>query len=199
MAPREHILVVEDEEHLATGIKYNLDAEGYRVTAVGDGPSALRVVEENPGDVQHKARIRLLQLLAILAPDGPYAGGILNRQGPNLGIDCCRGSMWVVEIHKLIHRLVSQDGVEGDVLPCPVAEHGPPQHAFPLKADTSQDPLGRYIVGIGKCRDAFCRIAGEEIVDQELHRLLGIALSTRLDYWYTKADLGMGQIGIRNL
>jgi len=51
MAPREHILVVEDEEHLATGIKYNLDAEGYRVTTVGDGPSALRVIEENPDDV----------------------------------------------------------------------------------------------------------------------------------------------------
>ena len=51
MAPKEHILVVEDEEHLATGIKYNLDAEGYRVTTVGDGPSALRVIEENPDDV----------------------------------------------------------------------------------------------------------------------------------------------------
>lgn len=41
-----HILVVEDELHLATGIKYNLEAEGYRVTTVKDGPSALRVVEE---------------------------------------------------------------------------------------------------------------------------------------------------------
>ena len=41
MANNEHILVVEDEEHLATGIKYNLVAEGYRVTTVGDGPSAL--------------------------------------------------------------------------------------------------------------------------------------------------------------
>ncbi|MHC4178150.1 MAG: response regulator transcription factor [Planctomycetota bacterium] len=51
MAAKEHILVVEDEEHLATGIKYNLDAEGYRVTTVGDGPSALKVVEEAPGDV----------------------------------------------------------------------------------------------------------------------------------------------------
>jgi len=41
-----HILVVEDEEHLATGIKYNLVAEGYRVTTVGDGPSALRIIDE---------------------------------------------------------------------------------------------------------------------------------------------------------
>ena len=34
----KHILVVEDERHLAMGIKYNLEAEGYRVTTVGDGP-----------------------------------------------------------------------------------------------------------------------------------------------------------------
>lgn len=43
----KHILVVEDERHLATGIKYNLEAEGYRVTTVEDGPSALRFMEEN--------------------------------------------------------------------------------------------------------------------------------------------------------
>ena len=44
----EHILVVEDEEHLATGIKYNLVAEGYRVTTVGDGPSALQIHRRAP-------------------------------------------------------------------------------------------------------------------------------------------------------
>lgn len=48
MLAGEHILVVEDEEHLATGIKYNLCAEGYRVTTVGDGPAALRLFEEDP-------------------------------------------------------------------------------------------------------------------------------------------------------
>jgi two-component system, OmpR family, alkaline phosphatase synthesis response regulator PhoP len=36
-----HILVVEDEQHLAFGIKFNLEAEDYVVTAVGDGPAAL--------------------------------------------------------------------------------------------------------------------------------------------------------------
>lgn len=46
--PNEHILVVEDEAHLATGIKYNLVAEGYRVTTVGDGPKALKILQENP-------------------------------------------------------------------------------------------------------------------------------------------------------
>ncbi len=51
MNDKQHILVVEDEEHLATGIKYNLDAEGYRVSIVGDGPSALKLIEENPHGV----------------------------------------------------------------------------------------------------------------------------------------------------
>lgn len=51
MKNNEHILVVEDEAHLATGIKYNLIAEGYRVTIVGDGPSALKVLEEHHDDI----------------------------------------------------------------------------------------------------------------------------------------------------
>jgi two-component system OmpR family response regulator len=39
-----HILVVEDEKHLGVGIKYNLEAENYRVTLVEDGPTALRMI-----------------------------------------------------------------------------------------------------------------------------------------------------------
>lgn len=45
---RQHLLVVEDEQHLAFIIKYNLEAEGYEVTVVGDGPAALAKVEEDP-------------------------------------------------------------------------------------------------------------------------------------------------------
>lgn len=40
-----HILVVEDEEHLATGIKFNLEAEGYEVTHAADGQTALTFVD----------------------------------------------------------------------------------------------------------------------------------------------------------
>ncbi len=47
----KHILVVEDEAHLAAGIKYNLVAEGYHVTIVGDGPSALGYIKDRPGSV----------------------------------------------------------------------------------------------------------------------------------------------------
>ncbi|HBV65091.1 MAG TPA: DNA-binding response regulator [Rhodopirellula sp.] len=44
---RQHILVVEDEKHLGVGIKYNLEAENYRVTLVEDGATALRMVNNN--------------------------------------------------------------------------------------------------------------------------------------------------------
>lgn len=40
-----HILVVEDEQHLAYGIKFNLEAEGYGVTVVGDGQTAVSLLE----------------------------------------------------------------------------------------------------------------------------------------------------------
>src|ERR1700678_356855 len=35
------VLVVEDETHLADGLKFNLEAEGYFVQVVGDGESAI--------------------------------------------------------------------------------------------------------------------------------------------------------------
>jgi DNA-binding response OmpR family regulator len=47
----KHILIVEDETHLAIGIKYNLEAEGYLVTAVGDGPAALEFLREQSATV----------------------------------------------------------------------------------------------------------------------------------------------------
>ena len=46
-----HILVVEDEQHLATGIRYNLVADGYRVTLAEDGTAALRVLEQQAADI----------------------------------------------------------------------------------------------------------------------------------------------------
>lgn len=39
-----HILLVEDEEHLAKGIQFNLEAEGYDVTRAADGQRALDVI-----------------------------------------------------------------------------------------------------------------------------------------------------------
>lgn len=45
ISSKKHILVVEDEQHMAVAIKYNLEAEGYRVTLAGEGPTALRLFE----------------------------------------------------------------------------------------------------------------------------------------------------------
>jgi DNA-binding response OmpR family regulator len=42
---KPRILIVEDEAHLGNGLKYNLEAEGYKVTLVSDGPTALRLVQ----------------------------------------------------------------------------------------------------------------------------------------------------------
>ena len=60
---KSHILVVEDEEHLATGIKYNLVAEGYRVTIIGDGPSALRIIDEGKSGDDRGVDLVVLDLM----------------------------------------------------------------------------------------------------------------------------------------
>lgn len=58
---RAHILVVEDEQHLGVGIKYNLEAEGYRVSLVEDGPAALRLID-------HSAAAIDLVILDLMLP-----------------------------------------------------------------------------------------------------------------------------------
>lgn len=40
------VLVVEDEKHLADGLRYNLEAEGYSVETVNDGEAALSLLLE---------------------------------------------------------------------------------------------------------------------------------------------------------
>lgn len=44
MTSTPHILVVEDESHLAIGIKFNLEQEGLSVRVVGDGQAAIEAV-----------------------------------------------------------------------------------------------------------------------------------------------------------
>ena len=43
------ILLVEDEEHLARGLKFNLEAEGYRTRVAGDGETALDLLLNQRG------------------------------------------------------------------------------------------------------------------------------------------------------
>ncbi len=44
MSTPAHILIVEDEEHLAQGLVFNLQAEGYRTSVAGDGESAIALL-----------------------------------------------------------------------------------------------------------------------------------------------------------
>lgn len=47
-----NVLIVEDEKHLADGLRYNLEAEGYTVDIVGDGEAALSLLmgQQSPFD-----------------------------------------------------------------------------------------------------------------------------------------------------
>ncbi|HEY0795610.1 MAG TPA: response regulator transcription factor [Acidisarcina sp.] len=44
-----HILIVEDETHLAQGLRFNLEAEGYKVRVESDGEGALHALGEDSG------------------------------------------------------------------------------------------------------------------------------------------------------
>src|SRR3989441_4714220 len=49
--PSEHILIVDDEPAIQATLRGVLEDEGYRVTAVGSGADALRVVADEPPDL----------------------------------------------------------------------------------------------------------------------------------------------------
>ncbi len=46
-----HVLIVEDEEHLANGLKFNLEAEGYRASIARDGETALAITNAADADI----------------------------------------------------------------------------------------------------------------------------------------------------
>ena len=43
------VLIVEDEKHLADGLRFNLEAEGYTVGVVDTGEAALETITQQPG------------------------------------------------------------------------------------------------------------------------------------------------------
>ena len=61
MNAQQHILIVEDEEHLAIGIKFNLEAEGYTVTRLSEGAAVVPLVRG------HSSPIKLV-ILDIMLP-----------------------------------------------------------------------------------------------------------------------------------
>jgi two-component system OmpR family response regulator len=61
-SPPSHVLVVEDEAHLAAGLKLNLELEGFRVTIARTVREAARVLVQ-------EAAVELI-LLDVMLPDG---------------------------------------------------------------------------------------------------------------------------------
>ncbi len=62
-----HILVVEDDPHIANGIQFNLEAEGYFVTVLSEGPAAVAFFKE------HQQAIDLIILDLMLPGMSGYA------------------------------------------------------------------------------------------------------------------------------
>jgi DNA-binding response OmpR family regulator len=71
-----HILVIEDEHHLAEGLRFNLEADGHRVTVTGDGESGLQQLLAQPGHFD-------AVLLDVMLPgrDGFDIAAALRRSG----------------------------------------------------------------------------------------------------------------------
>jgi two-component system alkaline phosphatase synthesis response regulator PhoP len=70
------VLIVEDEKHLADGLRYNLEAEGYFVDAVGDAETAFNKLQEQPRDYD-------VLVLDVMLPgmDGFTLAGKLREAG----------------------------------------------------------------------------------------------------------------------
>lgn len=90
------ILVVEDEESIARGLKFNFEQEGYEVTVAGDGPTALQHFETEAA---------------------PFDLVVLDLMLPGMsGYDVCRAIRAkndYVPILMLTARTLSEDKIQG--------------------------------------------------------------------------------------
>ena len=70
------VLVVEDEKHLAAGLRYNLNAEGYEVETVGTAEEALALLN----DGRHRFDVMVLDVM-LPGMDGFSLASHLRAQG----------------------------------------------------------------------------------------------------------------------
>jgi DNA-binding response OmpR family regulator len=66
----ERILIVEDEQHLAEGLRFNLEAEGYRVNVVETGEAALELLLPNAAGAPREAFDLLVLDVMLPGKDG---------------------------------------------------------------------------------------------------------------------------------
>jgi two-component system OmpR family response regulator len=96
MPQRPRILIVEDERHIGVPLKFNCEAEGYETTLVEDGPSALRLFDQN-------AQAFDLVILDLMLPQ---------MSGYTL-LEKLRGANVLVPVLILSARTLSEDRVRG--------------------------------------------------------------------------------------
>jgi DNA-binding response OmpR family regulator len=79
----ERILIVEDEQHLAEGLRFNLEAEGYFVATVETGEAALDLLLPRPEASATPAEPFDLLVLDVMLPgkDGFHVASELRRAG----------------------------------------------------------------------------------------------------------------------
>lgn len=102
------LLIVEDEAHIASGLRYNLEADGHHVTLKDNGEAALAELEADPSGVD-------LVVLDVMLPgiDGFAVAGRIRAQG------------WLTPILMLTARGRAEDVLRGfeagadDYLPKP--------------------------------------------------------------------------------
>jgi DNA-binding response OmpR family regulator len=102
------LLIVEDEAHIASGLRYNLEAEGHDVTLTENGEAALAEIESHPSHVD-------LVVLDVMLPgiDGFTVAARMRARG------------WLTPILMLTARGRAEDVLRGfeagadDYLPKP--------------------------------------------------------------------------------
>jgi len=66
----ERILIVEDEQHIAEGLRFNLEAEGYQVHTVETGEAALDLLAPSPDTPPQPAYDMMILDVMLPAKDG---------------------------------------------------------------------------------------------------------------------------------
>ena len=108
LQPMSRLLIVEDEAHIASGLRYNLEADGHHVTLKDNGEAALEELEADPSQVD-------LVVLDVMLPgmDGFTVASRMRAKG------------WLTPILMLTARGRAEDVLRGfeagadDYLPKP--------------------------------------------------------------------------------
>ena len=137
--PMSRLLIVEDEAHIASGLRYNLEAEGHDVTLTDNGEAALAELEADPSRID-------LVVLDVMLPgiDGFTVAARMRARG------------WLTPILMLTARGRAEDVLRGfeagadDYLPKPFELsilHRAHQRAAPPPCVARREPRAASTAG----------------------------------------------------